>query len=218
MRIKFIVLLLSAWGVFIVPAKAQFSIGLQALGNLSSVRMTYEIGGSGTSGQLPGLGIGLITQWRATKHYAFEPSLSYQFGGYTNKSEFANLPSFDFVNRYYYFQLALAQTVCIPLEGVTLKVSAVPYMNAGTHGYRKYDSVDGSFRRDYGFGQSTQGTERWEWGVGAGFGADVPMGNGFLTCEIRYNHGLRDVATNPNFAVWNRSLQVGVGYRFKTGK
>lgn len=50
--------------------------------------------------------------------------------------------------------------------------------------------------------------------VQAGAGTDLALGPGCLLLELRYSHGLKTVATEPEAEVRNKSLTILAGFRF----
>ncbi len=61
-------------------------------------------------------------------------------------------------------------------------------------------------------------TESIDFGILGGAGFDVGLGPGLLTTDVRYNYGLRDIATAEAWgSIKNRNLQFLIGYAYYFG-
>ena len=218
-------MILSAIGfIFTVGGYAQFSLGVQAIGNLSSAGLKdpYNTSFSKTMKLAPGGGV--VVQYDFTEKLAVRSGINYLQHAVTIKStldESAGL-KVKIENRLHYLQVPLTVQYSIPFGTAKLYAGAGGYINYGISGISK--QTTSYIMPDEAEAVTVEKLKAFKKGAddGAGFKrvelgatalAGIRLNNGVFA-NAGYQLGLTNSAEGDGNKYKNHGLQLSVGYFF----
>jgi hypothetical protein len=216
-------------GVIITSTSfAQFSVGVQGIGNLSDAKYTVSGGLGLTKKAKVAPGGGFVAQYQLNEKFAIRSGINFLQHGLKltafEPSSGGDAPSIlvDANSTLNYLQVPVNFLYTVPVASMQLFAGAGPYFNYGISGKTKLkmtltspyinETVE---EKDDLFKEETPdetSLKRFDFGVGAVAG--VKFNNGMFV-NAGYQLGLSNIDKTEGNTYKNRGLQLTIGYFFK---
>ena len=188
----------------VVPASAQFSIGVVAVGNFSN--LSYEIPGESTdidTESKAGFGIGLVADYLIGQNMGISVQPTYLSAGATiTDSEESVEVNLTYIDIPILFRYMIGSGDTRPYVEVGPAIGLLS---------------KAEFKDDDGTEDIKDETKGTNMSVVFGAGVDVPMGNNTIFAGARYALGTTDISDTDGIEVKTSAIQVVVGFKFKLG-
>ncbi|CAN5757349.1 hypothetical protein BH11BAC3_BH11BAC3_11710 [soil metagenome] len=208
---------------------AQFSFGVQGIGNLSDAKIKFEDGQNVAKKMRVLPGAGLLAQYAVNEKLSIRSGVNFLQHGITVKTAIptsgGNVPAVNATakSRLNYLQLPVNILATFSSEKRQFFAGAGGYLNYGISGKTKVEGEYISNGATEKFAEETDafkndadgnpGLKKADWGIGALAG--VRMSNG-LFANVGYQLGLSDISNSDNGGEYkSRGLQLTIGYFFK---
>lgn len=197
-----------------MPVLAQrIALGLRGGLNLSNVEISdLDDEDSYDTKNRPGVFFGVVGELGFSNHFALQPELQFTQYGFRMEESFEGGEMKLNLN-YNYLQVPVLAKFNFGSENAGFSVMAGPHFGFGV----------GDIRSNLEFlDQKEDETMTWEeadmdtfdMGITGGAGFFTRLGPGNVGLDVRYQLGLRDTDTDPDFEhkVTNRNFQIGLNY------
>ena len=137
-------------------AQAQVALGARAGLNFTNISSTWD-GKKVSSNSLPGIQIGLISDYQYNKSISFQPALLFSTHASKVKQDGGSMKS-----RISYIQAPLDVQYKIDLDGPNFIVQAGPYLGYAVNGRYKIKNEGASSKEKITFGRGDDGVKRFD--------------------------------------------------------
>lgn len=211
---------------------AQFSLGVQATGNLSTAQVKLEDAGAISKKMKIQPGGGIVARYQFSENLALQSGIHYLQNGVKATTTGIDPENIDLgtitmeaSSSLHYAQLPLQVLYFIAAGNTKFYVAAGPFASYGFSGKTK---LSGTYTMPNGQPQKVSqsqdafkkesdggaGFKRFDWGAAAVAGVQFQSG---LFIQAGYQLSISDIDAGNASVYKNRSAQLGIGYFF-TGK